>query len=233
MPNGHILELSTLPTLHPRCGDVLLARYATSTIVRLSVDPTPRPSSTISREITVNWLDRPGSATSVQVQREIGWSNLAHHSAQAVQCLRTIPERVITEDAAIVVMALLLHDLAQGEIREVLEIGSGGDYLVLVPGLKRSIQMEVSGVKEDATGRKSRSRLAQKKKQVLTKCRAGFASVTTFSHTQGAIAHNYLHYVSKRPRKRKRTKVKSRPLQGRGVAFRKTPRNQKRKKGTR
>jgi hypothetical protein len=211
MSNGHILELATLPTAHPRCGAALLLQCATSTIIRLSVDPTALSPGTMSRAVAVDWLARPGSGTPVQEQRAIGRSGLANGSgAAAVQWRQTIPSQDITEQAAIAVMALLIHDLAQGEIDQVLEIGSGGDYLVLVRDLKRPVQAESSGVRIDANGAESRRRLTKKKEQVLQRCRAGFAAVTTFAHRQGNIVHCYLHYARRKPRKKKHKKAKRR-----------------------
>lgn len=209
MPNGHILELATLPTSHPRCGAALLAQCATSTIIRLSLDPTALPAGTMSRGVAVSWLARPGRGAATQEDRVVGWNGLANHAGDlAVQWAITVPPQDITEQAAIAVMALLIHDLAQGEILRVLQIGSGGDYLVRVGGLKRPIQAESSGIRSDSSGSQSLSRLNQKKAQVLTHSRAGFAAVTTFSHPHGGTAHSYLHYVCKKSRKRKGTRKK-------------------------
>lgn len=210
MPNGHVLELATLPTAHPRCGEALLVQCATSTIIRLSIDPTALPAGTMSRAVEVNWLPRPGSGTASQEHRGIGWAGLTDYAGDlAVQWNITIPPQDITEQAAIAVMALLLHDLARGEIIQVLSIGSGGDYVVRVRGLKWWIQAECSGISADPNGSRSRATLKRKKAQVLTHSRAGFAGVTTFSHPQGDIVHSYLHYVCKKRRKRKGKRKKS------------------------
>jgi hypothetical protein len=163
----------------------------------------------MSRAVIVNWLARPGRGAATQENREIGWTGLANYAGDlAVQWNVTVPPQDITEQAAIAVMALLIHDLAQGEILQVLQIGSGGDYLVQVGSLKRPIQAESSGIRSDTTGSQSRTRLNQKKVQVLTHSRAGFAAVTTFCHPHGDIVHSYLHYVCKRPRKRKGKRTK-------------------------
>jgi hypothetical protein len=145
------------------------------------------------------------------VQRELGWSGLADYSGDvAVQWRIGVPPQDITEKAAIAVMAILIQDLAQGEVLEALRIGSGGDYLVRIRGRKRPIQAESSGIREDPSGGESRKRVNKKKVQVLQRSRAGFAAVTTFSHPQGGIVHNYLHYVKKTPRKRRRKKGRRR-----------------------
>lgn len=204
MPNGHVLELATLPTSHPRCGTALLTQCATSTIIRLSIDPTTIPPGTMSRAVIVDWLPRPGSGSPTQEHREIGWNGLANFAGDvATQWRIAVPPQDITEQAAIAVMALLIQEFAKGEILQVLAIGSGGDYLVEVGGLKKPIQAESSGILTDSSGSRSRTRLNEKKVQVLTHCRAGFAAVTTFSHPTGDIVHSYLHYVRKKPRKRR------------------------------
>jgi len=50
-----------------------------------------------------------------------------------------VNENDLSEKAAIGVMALLIHELEGVTIQEVLQIGSGGDYLALLPrGNRRS-----------------------------------------------------------------------------------------------
>jgi hypothetical protein len=107
-------------------------------------------------------------------------------------------------------MALLIHDLEGGVLQEVLQIGSGGDYFVLVKRAKKPIQVEVSGIREDLHGGPSRSRLREKTTQVLTHSKVGYASVTTFSHPAGAIVHSYLHYVRRQRKKKGRMKGRRR-----------------------
>jgi hypothetical protein len=167
----------------------------------------------MSRAVTVNWLARPWRGAATQENRDIGWNGLANYAGDlAVQWNITVPPQDVTEQAAIAVMALLIHNLARGEILRVLQIGSGGDYLVQVGGLRRPVQAESSGIRSDPSGSQSLSRLSQKKTQVLTHSRAGFAAVTTFCHPLGDIVHSYLHYVCKKPRKRKgKRKKKAKP----------------------
>jgi hypothetical protein len=203
MPDEHILELTALRAIHPRCA--FYESCGTQAHIRLSLDPTPLPAGTIKRPVHVNWVKRPGNRAAVDELREIGWKGLPSDATDlAIRMNRTKNAQVITEWAAIGVFALLIHDLEGAEIQQVLAIGSGGDYLVLSPGRKRSVQAEIRGIRIDATGSTSRSKLGEKKVQVLTKSRVGFASVTTFSHPPGAIVHSYLHYVRKPTRKRSR-----------------------------
>jgi hypothetical protein len=111
---------------------------------------------------------------------------------------KTINDHRITEDAAIGVMALLIHELEGVIIREVLPIGSGGDYLMAYQQEERPIQVEVSGIREDRTGSQASARLSQKCDQVVKHSSCGFASVTTFRHGVGAEVHNYLYFVEKK-----------------------------------
>jgi hypothetical protein len=204
MPNGPVLELSTLPSRHPPIGQALLLLCAAPSINRLSIDPTPQPPGTISRAVTVERIARPGKNPPVKDMRDIGWGGLANFAGNVcVQWARTVNARTVTEQAAIGVMALLVNDLEGGVLQHVLQIGSGGDYFVLGRGAKRPVQVEVSGIKEDLVGHASRSRVEQKSAQVLKHARVGYASVTTFSHPVGPVVQSFLHFVRRRRRKKK------------------------------
>jgi hypothetical protein len=155
--------------------------------------------------VTVHRVARPGTAAPVQDQRDVGWDGLARFAGDlAVQWARTVNSQTVTEQAAIGVMALLIHDLEGGVLQRVLPIGSGGDYFVLVRRARKPLQVETSGIREDLTGVASRSRLRQKSSQVLTHSQVGYASVTTFAHPAGPIVHSYLHYVRRPSRTRRR-----------------------------
>jgi hypothetical protein len=107
----------------------------------------------------------------------------------------------LTEEAAVGIAALLIHDLEGGILQSVLQIGSGGDYRLQVREASVPIQLEVSGVRMDETGSESVSRLGKKTNQVLGDARVGFVSVTTFHHGPRAVVHSYLHFVRKKGRK--------------------------------
>ena len=108
MSNGPVLELSTLPSNHTRSGAALLVQCATSTIVRLSLDPTRLSPGTMSREVSVSWLARPGTGEPIRTQRMVGWNGLANYSGDiALQWCIAIPPQDTTEQAAIAIMALL------------------------------------------------------------------------------------------------------------------------------
>ena len=130
--------------------------------------------------MTISWAGVPTSWRDLLLQWPIGVSSQRQ-----------------TEDAAIAVTALLLRDLASMEIVKVLRIGSGGDYLVELVETAEQIQVECSGITSDPNGSKSKDCLKNKNGQVLKKCNAGFASVTTFSHSRSRAVHSYLHRVGR------------------------------------
>ncbi|WP_143393137.1 hypothetical protein [Fimbriiglobus ruber] len=143
MPNGHVLELSTLPAIHPKVA--LLVYFAPSLIARLCFSPLALPAGKMTRAIDVEWASR-GAPNSLQLlSKEIGWSNIPEILMEASQlAANTIGDTVITEQAAIAVMALLIHDLEKLEILSVLQIGSGGDYLVSLRTLIKRLKSNVA-----------------------------------------------------------------------------------------
>jgi hypothetical protein len=149
------------------------------------------------------WSHHRGSGE--QVCRRIGWSNQEGLRRVCEQFPYTKNAQDLTEEAAIGVAALLIHDLEGGVLQSVLQIGSGGDYLVRVSGEDSFIQLEVSGLRVGETGSTSASRLQQKTDQVLTHARVGLVSVTTFSHGPQAVVHSYQHFV-RQQRRRSRKK---------------------------
>ena len=210
MPNGHVLELSTLPARHPPIGEALLHAFGPPAIIRLSVDPSAQPAGTMTRSVDVDWVPLPGANPAGQVQRDIGWNGLQNIvDTVCVQLPMTVNAQTLTEQAAIAVMALLISDLEDGCLQSVLQIGSGSDYLLLPRKGSNPIPVEVSGVREDATGNASRARLSEKKVQVLTRSDVGHVSVTTFAHAGGSIVHSYLHYVNRGRKKKGRKKGKT------------------------
>jgi hypothetical protein len=161
--------------------------------------------------VSVNWITRPGTNPAINVNRQVGWNGLPpNFMALCLPWTRICNAHAITEQAAIGVMALLIHDLEGGELQEVLPIGSGGDYLVRMRAAQNPIQAEISGVREDLSGAHSTQRLSQKSAQVLTQSQHGYVSVTTFSHPPGPIVHSYLHFVLRPSKKRKPTKKRKR-----------------------
>ena len=209
MTSGHVLELSSLPTRHPKCGAALLHQCGLSLIVRLSIDPTRQASGIMWRDVTVDWVAEPNGVAAVQHLCALGWSGMPKEWDDVlVQWPIGVSSHESTEKAAIAAMALLIHDLAQAEIVRVLPIGSGGDYHIEVAGASGQVQVECSGILIDVTGARAQSRLSDKKDQVLKKCAAGFASVTTFSHTRNEVVHSHLHAVCRELREQKPRKAR-------------------------
>lgn len=195
MPPGFPLELGSLPTIHPKMA--FLSCYGTSAIIRLSLDPTTMPSDTMVRSVIVDWVARPGGSASKELTREISWKDVPTALAdEAFRWAFTKSSHVITEEAAVCVMALLLHDLENVECLKVLEPGSGGDYLVVIPGVP-PLQAESSGIRVDPKGYESTQRIKEKCAQVLTKCSTGIASVTAFSHSASQDVRCQLRFVAK------------------------------------
>jgi hypothetical protein len=213
MSNGHpVLELSSLPERHPGIGLALRHAYAPSLVVRLRIAPTPLPPDTIYREVEVNYRGRGGNRAEAIFFRRFGWTGLEPEVARVCEQLpRTKNRNDLTADAAIAAAALLIHDLENGALETVLQIGSGGDYLVRMPQLSTPIQIEISGVMEDDSGSDSRSRLSQKSDQVLSRARVGFVSVTTFSHGPQRIVHSYLHFTKAKRKKARGSKPRRKP----------------------
>jgi hypothetical protein len=195
MANGRVLELGTLPHRHPAVGESLLNLRGPQAIIRLSIDPHRLPEGVARRIVTVNRRSRD------EVERTEEWTidwagSVRCDESYLGQVSKDFGDQVISEDAAIVVMALLIHELEGVTIREVLPIGSGGDYRATAPQIGL-VQVEVSGAKEDQSGHESANRLRKKSEQVLKCSDSGFVSVTTFWHGKVNGVHSYLHFVAK------------------------------------
>lgn len=208
MAVGPILELATLPARHPKLE--LLNLFGAQLVLRLRLDPIRQPDDAQKREVMVDRIASTTGSVRQSEIRTIGWSNLPKFSEDyCIRLMYTINERRITEDAAIAVMGLLIHELEGVRIETVLQIGSGGDYLVTLSKNKQWVQVEVSGIREDLAGHKAESRLAEKRTQVLEKSEAGYVSVTTFHRAANGGPHSFLHFAEKGDRKRsKGTKSK-------------------------
>jgi hypothetical protein len=111
-------------------------------------------------------------------------------------------------------MALLIHELEGGIVETVAQIGSGGDYFVKPGKSRQTVQVEVSGIREDLVGNRAESRLREKQAQVLTKSDSGYVSVTTFHHGANGGPHSYLHFVESGHPKRTQRKKPNRKRKG-------------------
>jgi hypothetical protein len=201
MEDGEVLELSSLPKMHP-CGSGLLDRFGTPTICRLSVDPSQLPSGTMDREVDINWIKRSSPGTECQAKRRIGWRGIPNAEQVAAQLPWTVNNGHLTEYAACGIMALLIHALEGEKIQTVLQIGEGPDFLVCRGPAHANASVEVSGIRQVETPGQSQYRVAEKRIQLLKSNEQGYVSVTSFSHPPGAIVHSYLHFVARHGRQK-------------------------------
>jgi hypothetical protein len=198
MPDGLALELASLSQRHPDLEATLLSGYAMMAVIRLKLDPPqeiPLSLGGVSRRITISHRSE-GLVDDSVLEREIGWIDLGFTEIVSNQIKNTCNSNEITEKAAIAVMGLLVHELEKIQIKQVLQIGSGGDFVANYIRSGRPIQVEVSGIREGQPS-DSRFRLTQKREQVLKTDPRGFVSVTTFHQigSGGGIVHSFLHYV--------------------------------------
>jgi hypothetical protein len=184
---GPTIEVKTIDERHRRSG--LLKEFGIKIILRLAIDPVRQPPGVVKRAITVNRISPGSGEERWEETRELGWAGLPEYLDECEQIPIILNEHLITEQAAIGVMLLLIHELEGAILPTVLPIGSGGDYLVSLRGASKPVQVEVSGIKSGSAGQAS-SRLGVKRGQVRG---AGFASVTTFQYGEAEAAHSYLH----------------------------------------
>ena len=148
----------------------------------------------MARDVTVTHHPRTGGPT--VFSRRIGWSTVSPQTLWEARLFRgSFGERVITEGAAIGVMALLLHHLEGGQITSVLQIGLSADYLIQIDG--RPYVTEVSGVRIDANGQETNSRRSKKRTQLFRGHREGYVSVTAFSHGENGGVATYFEFAEK------------------------------------
>lgn len=213
MTDEGVLELSSLPARHPLAGEDLLWSFAPRVVLRLALDPTQQPIGTLVRAVTVDWVPHPGTAAPRQSDRVIGWAGLKGIFERCHQVAVTTNPVTITEQAAIGVMALLVHELEGASLQRVLLIGDGPDYMVDVR--HGPVAIEVSGIREALTPGQAVQRLREKNDQLLRGYPSGFVSVTAFAHPPGRIVHSFLRFVSRPPNpagKRKGRARKERPM---------------------
>jgi hypothetical protein len=106
---GQTLELATIDQRHGK--SVLLEQFGLATIVRLAVDPVRIPPGVLKRAVTVDRISPASGKARWRVVREIGWANLPDHLHHCQEISKILNEQRITEDAAIGVMLLLIHEL--------------------------------------------------------------------------------------------------------------------------
>jgi hypothetical protein len=187
---GPTIEIASIDERHAK--SVLLEQLGPAIILRLAVDPVRMPAGVLKRAVVVDRISPASGVVRWSEVREIGWANLPDHLDRCEEISGILNEQRITEDAAIGVMLLLIHELEGAVLTRVLQIGGGGDYLVNLPDRSEPVQVEVRGVKTGTPGRAS-SRLGEKRRQIRG---AGFISVTTFQRGETEAAHSYLHFVT-------------------------------------
>lgn len=188
---GPTIGIETIDARHGQT--VLLELFGTKIILRLGVDPVRLPQGSTTRAITVDRIGPTSAGSRWTETREVDWSRLPEHLDRCEQVRFVLNDEAITEQAAIGVMLLLIHELEGAVLARVLPIGSGGDYLVSLKGATEPVQVEVCGIRSGSANRAS-SRLGEKRGQVRG---AGFVSVTTFQHGDKDDAHSYLHFTAR------------------------------------
>lgn len=197
MANEIRLELSSMPTRHPKCGRVLLRTYGEAAVVRLSLDPVRMAAGTEEREVVFGHAAL-GSVPTAEHRRTVSWVGLFDPSILE-ELLVTMPEDTLSEFGAVALAALAVSEFENAEIVQVLPKGSGGDYHLAVRWRPTLIQLEVSGVRRDdsPTGANTTARVNEKCEQVLRRTREGFVSVSAFDHRPSSGPYTILGYVTR------------------------------------
>src|SRR5579872_1469712 len=124
MADGTVLELLSLAERHLQLA--FYRMYGFQTAIRLSLDPIRSSPDVARRTVSVDYLGT-GTTEPVALTREISWAE-TYSQDDCERGLKTGAERDITEKAALVVMALLIHDIADIQIQDVMRLGTGPDY---------------------------------------------------------------------------------------------------------
>lgn len=203
MPKGVVLELASVTWRHPLLA--FYEMYGIQAAIRLSRDPVQAKATVSRRTVLIDYL-AAGASHAITLTREIDWAGCFPED-YSNRGLDTGAEVDITEKAALVVMALLIHDIAGIEIRKVVSDGTGPDYETTGVWSGENTRIEVSGIRENKLST-ARTRLHEKTEQLLANYSHGFVSVTTFSMLPDRGLHSFLHCagtppIPKKPRKRK------------------------------
>jgi len=196
-----VLDICDLPTIHPLVGRALMQGYPLSAVIRLSQFATESELTSMSRPISVNWRSRSGQTS--EIVRSISWARLGQRIPELEVELDQYdgfkPELEKTEDAAVLVMALLIAHLENVNIRRVCPIGSGADYYCQI--VTDGFNCEVSGIAVPKDRWRPRERLSSKTDQLLGGAQCGFVSVTTFAFPNtgatSSYVHSYMHFVTR------------------------------------
>lgn len=205
MKPGTVLEIASICERHPRCGTALLHYFGPPLMYRLAVDPTAALVGSKQRKVEVEYLDSGAiePATSVVA---IGWAGLPDSFSDI--CSRTglvLGIDRITEHAAIGAMSLFVSEFGGAKVVEVIQNGSGPDYMLTLQHRERKIPVEVSGIRQESSPREARSRVRQKSRQALKWDDRAIVSVTVFHSATGGEVSSYLHFVERPAARRKKS----------------------------
>ena len=141
---GPIIEVATIDKRHDT--SVLLELFGTEVILRLAVDPL----QTGFRGIETSGYGRSNQPIVRRVRREeireIGWAKLPDHLDRCEEIPITINEHRITENAAIGVMFLLIHELEGAVLTSAFRLAPAATILSN-SRMTEPVQVEVSGIK--------------------------------------------------------------------------------------
>jgi hypothetical protein len=181
------LNLADLPTMHPGVGAELLRQYAPCLVARLVLDIDELSNPNCLRDVLIDHRKRDG-VNVFPVSVVLGGICTRQY---VVSIPHTIPQRTITEQAAVCLAALGVYHLEQLIVHRVVEPGEAdGDYTVHYYQEGRAAQMEVSGLQVDdsPSGSKLRALLVKKSKQV----KSGLVSVTAFAYRPTSSPYSIL-----------------------------------------
>ena len=161
-------------------------------IYRLSVSPFATEAGTSERTVRVEHRSDP------TLVRVVSWAEVSQETLDECSRIgRTLGTNDLTEWAAIGMMDLLIHNLEGSSVLGVVEQGGGGDYWISFESGEPSAQIEVSGILDDPTGAAIRSRVREKREQLLKMRHSGFVSVTAFGYKGSSEILSVLDFVER------------------------------------
>lgn len=172
-----------------------MLRRVLSAAVRIGRDPLLAPAGALTREACIRWRMRGSTAEELR-EAILGWSGpeVVGHPKFAIWQF-DVPDNVLTEDAAIVVSAIVIHELEGAIVTSVLQTGTGSDYHIQLRGGTASV-LEVSGIKNDDTGHRSLARVRAKAEQLLARSEEGYVGVVSFRNPTDVKVTIFLYHVS-------------------------------------
>jgi hypothetical protein len=154
------LEITSLQERHPNVGSNMRKTRGIQTVYRL-VGAIKIPEDKLSEKIEVDLIRKNGNGASELITLSIGWSGTDDLNVDLPQEINNRNDKTTTEDAAIVVMALLINELEKASIISCIPIGGGPDYDIEIKDIEGIFKIEVSGIHIEKSYESS-SRLAEK-----------------------------------------------------------------------